>query len=184
MIINQCLVLFLPLDMELIANYTNTFQHGGYMQDIDRLPVVLIFGKYLPLRTTENYEKILKELFFYILSLLDGLIFDQYILIYFHSGVSTHHLPNQEWIRQFYEMINEKMKKSLIDLYIVEPTQWVKTMLKLSKPFISKKFFHKIKYISSIAELFRRVPIDSNVIPVDILNALGSKIRKRRKIFK
>ena len=155
--------------MELIDRFTNIYQHGGYVQDKSRLPVVLLFGKYLPLKTEENYEEILKELFVYVISMLDNLIFDQYIFIYFHSGVGQNQLPSLPWIRQFYEIINDRMKKCLNSLYIVHPSPWIRTTLKLSKPFISKKFWHKLQLISSTADLYNTIQLEPHNIPLEIL---------------
>ena len=155
--------------MELIGRFTNIYQHGGYIKDKSRLPVVLLFGRYLPLKTVFNYENILKQLFIFIISLLDSLIFDQYILIYFHSGVSQHQLPNLQWIKHFYEIINERMKNCLNRLYIVHPSSWIRTTLKLSKPFMSKKFLKKLQLIGSIKELYNKVQLESHLIPLDIL---------------
>ena len=155
--------------MELIQPFTNIYQHGGYLQDKSRLPVVLLFGRHLPLKTEESYEEILKILFLYVISLLDNLIFDHYILIYFHSGVKQHQLPSLSWIRQFYEIINDRMKKCLNALYIVHPSSWIRTTLKLSRPLISKKFWQKLHFISTTVELYSTIKLEPHIIPLDVI---------------
>ena len=157
--------------MELIQKYTKVYQHGGYLKDSSRLPVVLLFGKYLPFKFELNYPEILKQLFLYLISLLDNLIFDNYVLIYIHSGVQQAQLPSYPWIKQFYEFLNERMKKSLSALYIVNPSSWIKTTLKLSKPFISKKFWQKLHFEASINNLFHLLKIEHNILPQEFFRS-------------
>ena len=160
--------------MELIQKFTKVYQHGGYIQDASRLPVILLYGKYLPFKFESKYPEILKQLFLYLISLLDSLIFDNYVLIYVHSGVQQTQLPSYSWIREFYEFLNGRMKKSLSSLYVVNPSVWVKTTLKLSKPFISKKFWQKLHFVVSINDLFNLLNIEYNIIPEEFLNNTDS----------
>lgn len=157
--------------MELIQRYTKVYQHGGYLQDSSRLPVVLIYGKYLPFKFELQYPVILKQLFLYLISLLDSLIFDNYVLIYIHSGVQQTQLPSYNWIKQFYEFLNDRMKKCLTDLFIVNPSSWIKTTLKLSKPFISRKFWQKLHLVANINDLFLLLKIEHNIIPEEFLES-------------
>jgi hypothetical protein len=44
------------------------------------------------------------------------------------------------------------------NLYIVHPTFWVKMILTLMKPFMSKTFTSKMVFIKSLSVLFSSVP--------------------------
>ena len=71
-------------------------------------------------------------------------------------------------------------------MYVVHPTRWLRTIIALSRPFFrlvcpkyvlistlysstfSKKFYHKIHYVYTIAELERQFPHNHFSIPDSI----------------
>ncbi len=90
----------------------------------------------------------------YVLSVVDKLVVDDYVLVYMHSGAPRNSMPGLQWFHKFYRMIDRRwydkirdimfimclycvrLRKNLKHLYIVHPTFWVKTMLRLARPFI------------------------------------------------
>lgn len=52
--------------------------------------------------------------------------------------------------------------KSLI---IVHPSWFIRTLLAITRPFISSKFSQKIKYVFSLAELAELIPMEYVGIP-------------------
>lgn len=62
-----------------------------------------------------------------------------------------------------------RLRKQLQHLYLVHPTFWVRTMLQLLRPFISRKFYRKVHSIRSLQELSTHISIDDDFIPAPVL---------------
>lgn len=56
-------------------------------------------------------------------------------------------------------MIDRRLRKNLKNLYLVHPTFWLKTIVLMTKPFISSKFSKKIVFVNSLAELNEILPV-------------------------
>ena len=61
---------------------------------------------------------------------------DDYEIVYIHGDSPRNGMPGFGWFRQFYQMIDRRLRKNLKHLYIVRPSFWIKAMLKLARPFI------------------------------------------------
>ena len=61
---------------------------------------------------------------------------DDYEIVYVHGEGPSNAMPSFRWFREFYHMIDRRLRKNLRHLYIVHPSFWIKAMLKLAKPFI------------------------------------------------
>jgi len=123
-------------------------------------------------------------LFSYVYHKLNNLVINDYILVYFHGATSKHRTPDLKFLRKCYQMINFRLdsiefgiififaccrlRKNLRSVYVVHPTRWLRTVIALSRPFFSKKFYHKIHYIYTIAELERQFPNNRLSIPTAI----------------
>ncbi|CAG2162013.1 unnamed protein product [Oppiella nova] len=164
------------IDMKVIDPYKKVISHGGYFHSTignshqsGSSPAIIVFSAcYLPDRSRKDYNYVMDHLFMYVLTTLHNLIADDYILIYFHNaGVSTlgNNMPTFGWLKRCYYMMDRKLKKNLKGLYLVHPTFWLKTLIIMSKPFISSKFSKKLKFVGSLAELSALLPIEHIAIP-------------------
>ena len=86
----------------------------------------------------------------------------------------------------FFNFILSRLRKNLRSVYVVHPTRWLRTVIALSRPFFryrksqftfiysvhllwfSNKFYHKVNYVYTIAELERQFPNNQLSIPVAI----------------
>ncbi|KAM6302662.1 BCL2/adenovirus E1B 19 kDa protein-interacting protein 2 isoform 6-T7 [Podargus strigoides] len=58
-----------------------------------------------------------------------------------------------------------KLRKNLKSLIIVHPSWFIRTLLAITKPFISSKFSQKIRYVFTLAELAELIPMEYVGIP-------------------
>lgn len=74
--------------------------------------------------------------FSYVLTTLDQLITEDYVLIYLHGATSRSCMPTFSWLKRCYQMIDRRLRKNLKGLYLVHPTFWLKTIVIMTRPFI------------------------------------------------
>lgn len=151
------------IDMRVIEPYKRMLSHGGYLRAGGHTAIVLFAACHLPDKSRVDYDYVMDNLFLYVLWTLERLVTDDYVLVYLHGAATK--LPSFSWLKRCYQMVGGKLRKNLSHLYIVHPTLWIKTMLYMSKPFISSKFYRKISFIESIRELLARVPLEAAAIP-------------------
>ncbi|XP_030828007.1 uncharacterized protein LOC578539 isoform X4 [Strongylocentrotus purpuratus] len=155
------------IDMKAINPYKKVLSHGGYYGE--GLNAIIVFAScYLPEKSRKDYTYLMNNLFLYVVSTLELLVAQEYIIIYFHGSASSDKIPSLGWMRKCYQMIDRKLRKSLKGLYLVHPTTWLKAIVKLTKPFISAKFSNKLKFVKSLVELKSLVSMEYVYIPEEV----------------
>jgi len=81
--------------------------------------------------------------------------------------------PNSVGSENVIRFLAESTKKNLKELFIVQPTNLVKTLVKLFKPFISSKFWHKLHYVNDMKALYQYMSPQQIQLPIT-LNASGA----------
>ncbi|KAH8024084.1 hypothetical protein HPB51_021429 [Rhipicephalus microplus] len=97
---------------------------------------------------------------------------------------SACHLPDR--CRRDYDYVMDNLfllRKNLKGLYLVHPTFWLKTIVIMTRPFISSKFSRKLRFVYSLEELSWVVPLDHVCIPdkvkqLEFENMIKEKKRK------
>lgn len=133
------------------TDFSDMAQLGAiYKSGLDELgrPIVIIWAQKLLVKGID-----MEKMFLYILSLMDPVVNDDYVLIYMHQAVDAENLPTFAWLRNAYTIFNRKYKKNLKQLYIVKPTRWLKFSVALFRPFISTKFWKKLIYVDDSQQL-------------------------------
>jgi hypothetical protein len=77
--------------------------------------------------------------FRYVLTTLDQLVAEDYVLVYFHGATPKSCIPRFSWVKNCYQMIDRRLRKNLKRLYLVHPTLWLKAAVLMCRPFI--RFF-------------------------------------------
>lgn len=72
----------------------------------------------------------------YVLTTLDHLVAEDYVLIYFHGATPKNCIPRFSWVKNCYQMIDRRLRKNLKRLYLVHPTLWLKAAVLMCRPFI------------------------------------------------
>jgi len=155
------------IDMKVIEPYKKVLSHGGYYGD--GFNAIIVFaGCNLPDKGRRDYSYVMDNLFLYVISTLELLVVEDYMMVYFHGATPKQKMPSLRWLKRCYEMISRRLKKNLKSLLIVHPTLWLKTIVLMTKPFISSKFYSKIRYVKSLPELGSLIPMDYVYIPDEI----------------
>ncbi|XP_006789375.1 BCL2/adenovirus E1B 19 kDa protein-interacting protein 2 isoform X3 [Neolamprologus brichardi] len=152
------------VDMKAIEPYKKVISHGGYYGD--GLNAVIVFAVcFMPESNQPNYRYIMENLFKYVIGTLELLVAENYMIVYLNGATSRKKMPTVGWLRKCYQQIDRRLRKNLKSLIIVHPSWFIRTLLALTKPFISSKFSQKIKYVYSLSDLADLVPMEYVSIP-------------------
>ncbi|XP_077562473.1 uncharacterized protein LOC144178467 isoform X4 [Haemaphysalis longicornis] len=170
------------IDMRVIDPYKKVLSHGGYFGD-DRQAIIVFSACHLPDRCRRDYDYVMDNLFLYVLSTLDQLVAENYVLLYLHGATERSKMPSFGWLKRCYQMIDRRLRKNLKGLYLVHPTFWLKTIVIMTRPFISSKFSRKLRFVYNLEELSGLVPLDHVCIPdkvkqLEFENMIKEKKRK------
>ncbi|XP_038058184.1 protein prune homolog 2-like isoform X2 [Patiria miniata] len=155
------------LDMRAINPYKKVLSHGGYYGDGVNA-IIVIASCYMPDRSRKDYNYIMNNLFLYVISTLELLVANDYVIVYFHGAAPKNRIPSLNWMRKCYQMIDRKLRKNLKGLYIVHPTMWLRTIVRFTRPFISSKFSRKLKFVEALDELPALVNMEYIYVPDEV----------------
>jgi hypothetical protein len=127
-----------------------------------RSPILLIFGRHYDKKNPAmNADRMIA---FLIRLLLETATNGNYGVVYFHSHVGRHH-PPFKLMKRAHKVFMRNFKKNVEFLYVVHPTTTLKIMIGFSRPFISKKFWVKMRKLSFLSMLNVHVPLDGLDLP-------------------
>ncbi|XP_053387745.1 uncharacterized protein LOC123542835 isoform X2 [Mercenaria mercenaria] len=152
------------VDMKVIEPYKKVLSHGGYYGD-GLNAIILFCGCYLPDRGRRDYQYVMDNLFLYVISTLELLVAEDYMIVYFHGATPRRQMPSFGWLKRCYQMIDRRLRKNLKALLMVHPTLWLKTVVMMTKPFISSKFSSKLRFVKTLQELGKIVPMEYIYVP-------------------
>mmetsp|Transcript_27096 Transcript_27096/g.38155 ORF Transcript_27096/g.38155 Transcript_27096/m.38155 type:complete len:597 (+) Transcript_27096:98-1888(+) len=165
------------VDKDVVSQPTTNALYEEYLlkakqtdfKDMESLGIIFMAGLDKQGRpiVVANAEKMgphvdMQKLFLYIISIMDPLVEQDYILIYVHTSLDADHRPSFQWLKTAYSIFNRKYKKNVKELYIVRPSFWLKLSFGLFRPFLSEKFWKKLRYLNDLKELHQTFP---NQIP-------------------
>ncbi|XP_069838029.1 BCL2/adenovirus E1B 19 kDa protein-interacting protein 2 isoform X2 [Dendropsophus ebraccatus] len=152
------------VDMTAIEPYKKVISHGGYYGD--GLNAIIVFAVcFMPDSSQPNYRYLMDNLFKYVIGTLEMLVAENYMIVYLNGATTRRKMPSLGWLRKCYQQIDRRLRKNLKSLIIVHPSWFIRTLLAITKPFISSKFSQKIKYVFSLVELAELIPMEYVVIP-------------------
>ncbi|XP_035997098.1 caytaxin isoform X1 [Fundulus heteroclitus] len=168
------------IDMQIIKPYLRVITHGGYYGE--GLNAIIVFSAcYLPDSSCPDYHYIMENLFLYVVSSLEMLVAEDYLIIYMNGGTPRSKMPGISWLKKCYQMIDRRLRKNLKSLVIAHPTWFIRTVLAISRPFISVKFMNKIQYVHSLDELAEIVPMEHVHVPECVMQYDEERIKARRE---
>ncbi|KAH9499036.1 Rho GTPase-activating protein 1 [Bulinus truncatus] len=127
--------------------------------------VIVISACKLPSNKGLDHGRLLQ----YIKHTLDKYVEQDYVLVYFHHGLNRSNKPKLSWLLQAYREFDRKYKKNLKMLYLVHPTNFIKVLWNIFRPFISAKFGQKMMYVNYLNELKQHLPFEQLLIPPPVL---------------
>ncbi|XP_067646790.1 protein prune homolog 2 isoform X2 [Eurosta solidaginis] len=153
------------IDMRVIEPYKRVLSHGGYLQAGGHNAIVIFCACHLPDRSRADYSYVMDNLFLYVIKTLEQLVTEDYVLIYLHGGTSRRNVPPFPWLKRCYQLLDRRLRKSLKNMYLVHPTFWIKSIVWMTRPFVSAKFWRKLVYVKSLEELAKHVVVEKAAIP-------------------
>uniref|UniRef100_A0A8C2YJF8 Protein prune homolog 2 n=1 Tax=Chinchilla lanigera TaxID=34839 RepID=A0A8C2YJF8_CHILA len=156
------------IDMKVIEPYRRVISHGGYYGD--GLNAIIVFAAcFLPDSSRADYHYVMENLFLYVISTLELMVAEDYMVVYLNGATPRRKMPGLGWMKKCYQMIDRRLRKNLKSFIIVHPSWFIRTILAVTRPFISSKFSSKIKYVSTLSELSGLIPMDCIHIPESII---------------
>ncbi|XP_056232593.1 uncharacterized protein LOC130169695 isoform X4 [Seriola aureovittata] len=155
------------IDMKCIEPYKRVISHGGYYAEQNA--IIVFAACFLPDSDCDNYNYVMENLFLYVISTLELMVADDYMIVYLNGATPRRRMPGFSWMKKCYQMIDRRLKKNLKMFIIVHPSWFIRTLLGITRPFISSKFSSKIKYVNSLQELGEIIPMDYVHIPPSIV---------------
>ncbi|XP_060030402.1 BCL2/adenovirus E1B 19 kDa protein-interacting protein 2 isoform X3 [Erinaceus europaeus] len=168
------------VDMKAIEPYKRVISHGGYYGD--GLNAIVVFAVcFMPESGQPNYRYLMDNLFKYVIGTLELLVAENYMIVYLNGATTRRKMPSLGWLRKCYQQIDRRLRKNLKSLIIVHPSWFIRTLLAVTRPFISSKFSQKIRYVFNLAELAELVPMEYVGIPECIKQYEEEKLKKKQK---
>ncbi|AWP07196.1 putative protein prune -like 2 isoform 4 [Scophthalmus maximus] len=155
------------IDMKSIAPYKRVISHGGYYAEQNA--IIVFAACFLPDSNCDNYNYVMENLFLYVISTLELMVAEDYMIVYLNGATPRRRMPGFSWMKKCYQMIDRRLKKNLKMFIIVHPSWFIRTLLGITRPFISSKFSNKIKYVNSLRELGKIIPMEYVHIPTSIV---------------
>ncbi|KAA8592190.1 hypothetical protein FQN60_017645 [Etheostoma spectabile] len=157
------------IDMKCIEPYKRVISHGGYYAEQNA--IIVFAACFLPDSDCDNYNYVMENLFLYVISTLELMVAEDYMIVYLNGATPRRRMPGFTWMKKCYQMIDRRLKKNLKMFIIVHPSWFIRTLLGITRPFISSKFSSKIKYVNSLQELGEIIPMEFVYIPPSIVKA-------------
>ncbi|XP_031415831.1 caytaxin isoform X2 [Clupea harengus] len=168
------------IDMQAIRPYLRVVTHGGYYGE--GLNAIVVFAAcHLPDSSCTDYHYIMENLFLYVISSLELLVAEDYMIICLNGATPRRKMPGINWLKRCYQMIDRRLRKNLKCLIIAHPSWFIRTVLAISRPFLSVKFMEKIRYVQSLEELAQMVPMDHVQIPECVLQYDEERMKAQRE---
>ncbi|XP_040396877.1 protein prune homolog 2 isoform X1 [Cygnus olor] len=167
------------IDMKVIEPYKKVISHGGYYGD--GLNAIIVFAAcFLPDSSRTDYNYVMENLFLYVISTLELMVAEDYMIVYLNGATPRRRMPGLGWMKKCYQMIDRRLRKNLKSFIIVHPSWFIRTILAVTRPFISSKFSSKIQYVNTLAELREMIPMEYVHIPESIVKYDEEKCLKRK----
>ncbi|XP_029371631.1 protein prune homolog 2 isoform X2 [Echeneis naucrates] len=156
------------INMKIIEPYMRVISHGGYYGN--GVNAIIVFAAcFLPDSDREDYHEIMENLFLFVISTLELMVAEDYMIVYLNGATPHRRMPGLGWLKKCYQMIDRRLRKNLKSFIILHPSWFIRTVLAITKPFISAKFSSKIKYVNSLDELQKLIPMEYIQIPECII---------------
>uniref|UniRef100_A0A8C5LZS7 ATCAY kinesin light chain interacting caytaxin n=2 Tax=Leptobrachium leishanense TaxID=445787 RepID=A0A8C5LZS7_9ANUR len=168
------------IDLQMIKPYMKVVTHGGYYGE--GLNAIIVFAACcLPDSNCPDYNYIMENLFLYVISSLELLVAEDYMIVYLNGATPRRRMPGLGWLKKCYQMIDRRLRKNLKSLIIVHPSWFIRTVLAISRPFISVKFINKIQYVHALEDLEKIIPMENVHIPECVLQYDEERMKARRE---
>ncbi|XP_033635884.1 protein GDAP2 homolog [Asterias rubens] len=149
-------------DLSDIAAHRCIYQSGV---DIYGRPIVVFVARNFPATLVD-----LEKAFLYFISVLDPIVNQDFVVIYFHTMSSSKNQPELKWLRQVYHAVDKRYRKFLRAFYIVHPTFWSRLVSWYFTTFTASSIKDKVKSLKGVHFLYNTIHPDQLDIPPFVLD--------------
>ena len=128
-------------------------------------PVVVVVGKKLNFDTVDKEKALI-----YWISLLDQIVQNDYVVIYFHTQTTAANHPSMNYVRDVYNTLDHKYKKNLKALYIVHPSLWSRVVTWWFTTFQAVSMKPKVTFLGGVEYLNEVISLDQLQVPSQIMD--------------
>lgn len=132
--------------------------------DLQGRPVIVVSACKLPSNEVLDQGKFLR----YLKHTLDKYVESDYSLVYLHHGLNSKNKPSMSFVKDAYKEFDRKYKKNIKAFYIVHPTNFIRIVMGILKPFLSIKFGRKVRYVNYLGELTDVIQVSQLNIPAEV----------------
>ncbi|XP_022082021.1 protein GDAP2 homolog [Acanthaster planci] len=144
-------------DLSDIAAHRCIYQTGV---DIYGRPIVVFVARNFPATVVD-----LEKAFLYFIYLLDPIVNEDYVVIYFHTLSTAQNQPELKWLRQVYHTVDKRYRKHLRAFYIVHPTFWSRLVTWYFTTFTASSIKDKVRSLKGVHYLYNTIHPDQLDVP-------------------
>ncbi|XP_038079031.1 protein GDAP2 homolog [Patiria miniata] len=144
-------------DLSDIAAHRCIYQTGV---DIYGRPIVAFVARNFPATGVD-----LEKAFLYFIYLLDPIVNQDYVVVYFHTLSTAQNQPDLKWLRQVYHAVDKRYRKHLRAFYIIHPTFWSRLVTWYFTTFTASSIKDKVKSLKGVHYLYNTIHPDQLDVP-------------------
>ncbi|XP_041435776.1 caytaxin-like isoform X3 [Xenopus laevis] len=139
------------IDLQMIKPYRKVVTHrGNYGEGLNA--IIVFAACCLPDSNCPDYHYIMENLFLYVISSLELLVAEDYMIVYLNGATPRRRMPGIGWLKKCYQMIDR-----------------------------SVKFINKIHYVHSLEDLEQIIPMENIHIPDCVLQYDEERMKAKRE---
>lgn len=128
-------------------------------------PVVAFVGKLFPANSVD-----LEKAFLYLVRVMEPIVDKDYVIVYFHTQSGAENHPPMNYLKNVYQVLDNKYKKNLKAFYIVHPTWWSKLTTWFFTTFTASDLKNKVFNIKGVQYLYGTITPDQLDVPAFVMN--------------
>ncbi|XP_030850388.1 protein GDAP2 homolog [Strongylocentrotus purpuratus] len=144
-------------DLSDIAAHRCIYATG---HDIHGRPIIAFVARNFPAHSID-----LNKVLLYVIHLLDSIVNQDYVVVYFHTMSSADNQPELSWLKDVYHMVDNRYRKNLRAMYIVHPTFWSKLVTWYFTTFTASSIKSKVHSTGAVHYLYKTIHPDQLDIP-------------------
>ncbi|XP_072178085.1 protein GDAP2 homolog [Diadema setosum] len=144
-------------DLSDIAAHRCIYETGN---DIHGRPIIVFVARNFPAHSID-----LNKVLLYVIHLLDSVVNQDYVVVYFHTLSTADNQPELNWLKEVYHMVDNRYRKNLKAMYIVHPTFWSRLVTWYFTTFTASSIKGKVHSLGAVHSLYSTIHPDQLDIP-------------------
>ncbi|XP_074647870.1 protein GDAP2 homolog [Tubulanus polymorphus] len=139
------------------------FYHSGV--DKNGCPVIVFIAKHFPYNNV-NLEKAL----LYLIHVMDQIVNERYVVVYAHSLTTKDNQPALGFLKEVYQIVDERYKRNLKAFYLLHCSVWSKVLTWFFTTFTAPNIKNKVHTVRGVEELYTKINPDQLDLPPFVMD--------------